>query len=469
MNVCKKVLRAERALDEALDNNVVATMIECVAVMGLFWALSTMVSGCSPQPGDNYYDIDVVVEAPVEEGDDDSTDEEEPADDDDSAIAADDDDSAVEEIEEITFRVGFSTAWSASGMLEIAPGEVANLGAFLFDAEGGSIRVLEIELRMMYLDDVQFGSGFMIGGNNSYVDEVIDAHIEWCALNHVFTGSTFAGPVAPQDGILRFPNSFVVPNNENEPEIGEKPYLNVICKFSELEPQSESDAFAIQLFAPELTIPVEGTQGEPVVVDYWSMNGNGQFPMLAAVLVPSMVEPPYATVTKSALQPGPLVFVGWIPTLDVDVCASAGTGDITISNMKFEVIGMDAAGTGWNTCGQLGQEYRFVLYSVTDGWTTVQNDIELTSLYNGLCSVVPTAIFRHASIAMWQTVSAGTCKTYELWVDTSGASIDPGDAFQVNVVDDEWLIWSDESGNGYDGSDLAGSLPIIGDFLYFVP
>jgi hypothetical protein len=179
------------------------------------------------------------------------------------------------------------------------------------------------------------------------------------------------------------------------------------------------------------------------------------------------IEPPYATVTLNAFAPSGAAVPGFGDVIRFDVCAGTSS-DIEIENMKFAISSTDNAGTGWNSCGNLGNTSLFTLYNVTNAYSVVTAGYSFTSEFNGGCNVVPNEMIGHANLLVSnEVIAAGTCMTYDLWIDTSSASSVYDDSIRVDISDEEWFIWSDSNGDGFDGSDLAGNLPITGGTLVF--
>ena len=164
---------------------------------------------------------------------------------------------------------------------------------------------------------------------------------------------------------------------------------------------------------------------------------------------------PILTLSLSSASPGGAGIPSYMEVIRFNACADASS-EVELANIKLDVTTTDNTASGWNECGNFGDSSKFALYNLDDLSVELSLNETFTSMYNGDCSVVPTADLGHVNMEIYDVIPAGTCSTYGLWVNTIGASSASDDSIQVNITDEEWLIWFDQNGNGYDGSDADG-------------
>lgn len=144
-------------------------------------------------------------------------------------------------------------------------------------------------------------------------------------------------------------------------------------------------------------------------------------------------------------------------------------GDVNVGRLTFRVLATDNAGSGWNTKdGGLGTPAAWSLYDVED----FSNPIESGDAAWLLGADPMSYEIRYARVLIGRPVfvSAGATKTFELRVDTIGASSPYDDMFRVDIIeetaflDGNETVWH-ESGPG-SVADIPGelleNLPVIG-------
>lgn len=420
-----------------------------------FVILVITLAGCTPETVNNYYlDTDVVVEGPEDNGNGGA---EEPADDDDSGEEpdqpSDDDDSAKddEEPQDAALEIRFLT-YALDGAFTVFPGdEDVVLGRYLFTASGA------VTVRRMFAPIAFNPTPEAIYGVYDLNEVEIAQHVESCVMVNTATGNVIAGPAWPGlNGVFEFVDQFTL--------VDEQMVLEFRCDMTSTEPEGTYDGFTHLFLDYQEVVNADGQWVYPSIA---GSNGTAWSPTLHAILTETPVEAPSVYIGMNAASPYGASVPGWSDIFRFDICVGPEMS-IEITNTKFAIPTTDNAGTGWNTCGQLGSANKFTLYNITNGFTPVTAGLSFISSYDTDCNLVPTVeLGSFNALISNEVIAAGTCVTYELWADSSGASSVGDDVIQATIFSEEWFTWMDEDGNEYDGSDTNGSFPIIGHLLVF--
>lgn len=423
--------------------------------------LALTLTGCLDEPGDTYVTNEGdVVNNYYPDDDDSSTD-----DDDSTEKTPDDDDSAViEETEPTRLEIFFTTAWSQLGPMPISPGEIANFGTYLFRLTGeagavASIRAKGIEI--LTKDDSS--EAFTTWAPSTTTGISLDQHFENCFLIDPTTGATYQDPEKPENATSTV--SFIDDFSMSVEEDGETVLtLQLTCETSTAEPTDEESGFAALWDAS--SFDVVGEDGNPIDWAILADNGNSANPIVQIWIQHTIEtgEPALLYFSRSVSSPGSNGIPGFGSVLRFHVCAPAGLLDVELATIKFDVDFADNTQNGWNTCGSLGEQ--FDLFDVSEPAYSLVLDKWTTSTGGEICDNVPSAEVGYVYMELAETIPAGTCSTYELWANTVWASAVGDDTAQVNLTDEEWLVWYDQDGNGHDGTNADG-LPVEGLSIQF--
>ncbi len=446
----------------ATDAKVLIPMYALIIVIAI---IAIAMPGCTPDEGDTYnFDTTIVIEGDEDNGsdgaeepvdDDDSS--EDSADDDDSAVSDDDDSAEEPEVDPlIMVSINFTTAWSAAIPFEVEPGDEVNFGAWVIETDG-DVDIIETNFRIVYLDEVEIGNPF----STSLAGDIVDAHIDSCVLRQVGTGEILAGPVAPSGGVISFSEVLNLHGDDH--------YLafNVKCEFNETQPEGVSDAFAVKMFNPWMNLVTVGVESNNVAIEQTSTNGTDYWPTLFAELV-STEEPdeaPQTSVYLSSGSPSGQSVPGWGEVLRFVVESDA---EIELNNILFNFVSTDNAGSQWNRCAALGTASNFEMYRYNDLSSPVTAGYSFIGNGGVDCLSAPYATVQSFNLLVSnEVIAAGETVVYSLWMDSFGASALNDDVLRLDIAETSGFLWTDEYGNGYDGSDLAGNLSITGGTLIF--
>ena len=187
-------------------------------------------------------------------------------------------------------------------------------------------------------------------------------------------------------------------------------------------------------------------------------DSNGTFVTGSTGLVASL------TVSQHVSTPSGASIPGLNEVLRFNVSA---TVESDITNIKFAISSSDNESSDWNTCGNLGVLPNLSLYRYSDLSTELTAGYSFTSIFNGVCPVVPTADLGHANLLISnETINAGETVTYSLFADTTGASSKGDDTIRFDISDESAFLWNDDAGNSYDGNDASG-FPVTGGTLIY--
>jgi hypothetical protein len=184
-----------------------------------------------------------------------------------------------------------------------------------------------------------------------------------------------------------------------------------------------------------------------------------------------------------------------IEVLIFDIAADSG-GDVSIRELVFDINTTDNAGTGWNVCdldesmGGMTDDH-FLLYDMDNpgqalngygsaSWTFLAEDMTVCTEDT---DVIKYAVLEFDPSYMGE-VAAGSIDTYQLYVDTSGASAATDDSIRVDIPPevtvqdngaddpDGVVIWEDHDAYEEDGAQFIDghfieSLPLTGGTIIF--
>ncbi|MFA5945713.1 MAG: hypothetical protein WC802_02280 [Patescibacteria group bacterium] len=187
------------------------------------------------------------------------------------------------------------------------------------------------------------------------------------------------------------------------------------------------------------------------------------------------------TITLSSASPsGPARpdAHGYSEILRFNVSA-APTGDVTVTNLRFNIHSTDTTNSGWNSCGPFTTNGRpATVTDLTTGHTFTTELFGMTPDGIHHCGYDNNAVvdtinvnFLDSSLHSEFLVSAGTTHTYSLMLDTAGAK--PGDSVSASIpyspanYSSLDLIWCDAGLQCNANSLNVKTLPLTGGTLVF--
>lgn len=231
-------------------------------------------------------------------------------------------------------------------------------------------------------------------------------------------------------------------------EIGENgegwALLNLQCTAldpSGLEPGEEASVM-FNLDSQE-NITIRDEDGQIVPAELLSDNSNPglegnslQFPRSAVFFYAPDIAP-YAWVTQNAATPNGAAVPGVIGVLTFNV--SAEVADLEVHGISTMLVTSDNAGSGWNTCDELGDgldgEGGVQLYEVSN----METPLGLFGAYSpaGTCANPAGGgwVVGGATNTWWSvTIPAGTAATFAITAETTGASAVMDDQIQATIA-----------------------------------
>ncbi len=417
-------------------------------------ALTITLTACPDPVGDTY----VTYEGDVYEGDEIN-----------NYLPSDDgDDDSVEKIaepEETRLDIWFSTAWSALGPMQINPGELANFGTYMFRLTGEPNAAAMISTKSIIIATKDDSTDAFTPWMTSDVTGIsLENHLETCVLRTQPSGTVYQGPNNPSDipSVISFTDNFtMVVEEDGETYLP----LQLTCATTNMQPEDEESGFAA--LWESSSFEAVDKDGEVVEWNIWADNGTWANPTVQVWLQnASGEEASILTLSRSVNSPSGAAVPSYQSILRFNVCADTAF-DAELSSIKFEVDAVDNAGNDWSSCGILGQAISINLVNVSAPTTPIELFEWATDTSNWACDEAPeTNKLGHVYMELAELIPAGTCSVYELGMDASGASDVQDDTVRVDIVDEEWLVWFDQNGDGHDGSDAAG-LPLLGNTLQF--
>ena len=236
------------------------------------------------------------------------------------------------------------------------------------------------------------------------------------------------------------------------------------CATTSQQPADGESGFAALWEASSFDVVDEN--GEMIEWNLWADNGTWANPTVQVWIQNNASETPLVTLSRAVTSPAGQSVPGFQSVLRFHVCADIAF-DAEFTSIKFDVDAVDNAGSGWSSCGVLAQEVAFDLVNVTAPTTPIEVYQWATTTSNQSCDTVSEdSKLGYVYMEILELVPAGTCSTYEVRLDASGASSAQDDTVRVDIVDEEWLVWFDQNGDGYDGSNADG-LPVQGITIQF--
>ena len=408
-----------------------------LALGGLFIA---RLGGCEIVENTVYFGADGDTTVVNNFGDDDSADEvEEPT--------PADDDSAVEPTPVLTQAFVYWEGHDDFPSVDVSQQPEGGIlwvagwwGISVFGEPGTTVSVSSMSF-VGYIASEDWDDGYQPDEHNDIaVSDVIGS----CHVVNGYNGqNVWAVRAIGTDGVASF--------NEDKPfqiAIGEdgEGWGLLMLRCNSLEPSGlaarEEASVAFNVDAAT-NVEVTDQNGEAVEVELLSDNrypileGNSwQFPRSAAFFFAPDVEP-YAWVTLNAASPYGAAVPGIIGVLTFNV--SAEVADLEVHGINMMVVSSDSAGSGWNTCDQLGDgldgEGGIQLYEVSN----METSLGLFGAYSpeGVCANPAGGgwVVGGATNNWWSwVIPAGTTATFAITVETTGASSVLDDQIQVTIA-----------------------------------
>ena len=144
------------------------------------------------------------------------------------------------------------------------------------------------------------------------------------------------------------------------------------------------------------------------------------------------------TITLAAGSPSGTGAPGKAALFNFTVAADS-RGFVDMDSILFRFTSTDNAGTHWNTTdvGGMAESSKWTLYNTTDTSSALGTptfyEANGTTVTEGGTSHTPIAYVGFAFTLPKEEISAGSSKTYTVWVDTSGASSSQNDVVRLDI------------------------------------
>jgi len=171
------------------------------------------------------------------------------------------------------------------------------------------------------------------------------------------------------------------------------------------------------------------------------------------------------TISLNSGSPVGLGVPGFDDVLRFNMAADA-RGYVGFQWGEFSLVTHDYAGSGWNTCANLGDYEKWALYSTDDMSSDLVESLVFIASDGSNCEDSPDLVLSLVIVTLIETeeVAAGSTITYVLRGDTIDASSFDDDTIQVTFAN---LGWQDDSSSEeFDGTHIH-TLPLEGNEIYY--